>query len=339
VFIPWGDFDWILGRLRNENWRLVGCIAHEERSMSILRRAPWLASGARFVRIFDEDPEDSRAEEASLDLRADDAIGLEVPSARIVDADLLATIDEIGNLVSTSSNETDSIILDLSCFPKRWFFALIRFLFYEPRFRNIIATYSIGQSYGKKLSDNPEIARTLPTFASEKQRSECDVAVLSIGFDTNSIIGLLDIERPRAVRVLFPFPPGPPGIRRNWQFLESLQRSIKTDVQRDRELGSRFDYLHVGAVDVPNNFDAVCRSTNGGEKTSLLAPYGPKPVSLSMCMYALAAERAGKKAVPVYYSQPKRYALDYTQGVVEQAGSPVVYAYPIRLGGRDLYRL
>lgn len=340
MYVPWGDFEWILGRLRDEKWRLVGCLAHEERCLSILHRAPGLAAQARFVRIFDEDPEDRRAEEVSLDSRYSNAISLQVPSQRIVDSELLAPIDEIENLVHTSPDETDSIILDISCFPKRWFFNLIRILFDEPRYKNIVITYSVGQSYGKKLSDNPEIARTFPTFTSEKQRSVCDVAVLSIGFDTNSIIGLLDIERPRAVRVLFPFPPGPPGMRRNWQFLESLQRSIKTDIhQYGRETAPKFDYVQVGAVDVPNNFEAICRSTNYGDKTSLLAPYGPKPVSLSMCLYALAAERAGKKAVPVYYSQPKRYALDYTRGVVKRAGSPVVYAYPIRLRGRDLYHI
>ncbi len=97
--------------------------------------------------------------------------------------------------------------------------------------------------------------------------------------------------------------------------------------------------LHLGALDLPQNFNALKRVTDNGSRTSLVAPYGPKPVSLAMCLFALAAESAGKPEVPAYYAQPTRYALDYTTGIHANTQGPIVYGYPTRLNTRELYQL
>lgn len=338
MYIPWGDIDWVLERLGRQNWHLVGCVAHEARCFSTLRRVPELAGNARFVRIFDDDPSSPALELKSLDAQIQEGERIGLRQQRVVDADLLASVDEIENFVATLSDETDSVILDISCFPKRWFFVLLRLLLEDKRLSNIVVTYSLGKKYGDQLSSNPDIARTLPTFMSKTTRNDCDVAILSIGYDTNTIIDLLKIERPRSIRVLFPFPPGPPGIRRNWMFLDSLERTVKDDQTVASNIGGRFDYVQVAATDVPGNFSALRKATVDAGKSSLLAPYGPKPVSLAMCLFSLAAEKTKKEEVPVYYSQPMRYALDYTQGVFDIDGTPTVYAYPIRVSGQEFYR-
>lgn len=91
--------------------------------------------------------------------------------------------------------------------------------------------------------------------------------------------------------------------------------------------------------DVPSIFDALCTFTDDGRRTSALAPFGPKTVSLAMCLFAIAADRARRGAVPVYYTQPRRYAIDYTTGIKEVKGVPDIKAYCVRHSGRDLYNI
>lgn len=76
-----------------------------------------------------------------------------------------------------------------------------------------------------------------------------------------------------------------------------------------------------------------------GSQTAAIAPYGPKTVSLAMCLFALAVADAGRPRVPVYYAQPLRYAIDYTERVGSVGSSPDTNGYCLRLRGRNLYDL
>ena len=205
---------------------------------------------------------------------------------------------------------------------------------------DVVFTYALGTKYADVLSSNPEIIRTIPTFTSIDRRTMCDVAFVGIGYHSHSVLDLFDIERPKSVTMLFPFPPGPPGIARNWKFVERLEMSIRSDNEFNESMElAGITQLHLGALDLPQNFNALKRVTDDGLRTSLVAPYGPKPISLAMCLFALAAESAGKPEVPAYYSQPTRYALDYTTGVHIGGSGPMVYGYPTRLNARGLYEL
>jgi hypothetical protein len=99
------------------------------------------------------------------------------------------------------------------------------------------------------------------------------------------------------------------------------------------------DRVHIHMYDCPQIFDALCEMTDGGTISSAIAPYGPKTVSLAMCLFALAAEAAERPAVPVYYAQPLRYALDYTEDAAMRGDAPDAVGYCLRLSGRDLYRV
>lgn len=46
-----------------------------------------------------------------------------------------------------------------------------------------------------------------------------------------------------------------------------------------------------------------------------------------------------RKNPDVYYSQPTRYAFDYTTDVHAIGDDPIVYGYPTRLNARNLYEL
>lgn len=89
--------------------------------------------------------------------------------------------------------------------------------------------------------------------------------------------------------------------------------------------------------DVPSAFDALRTVTRNGERSCALAPFGPKTLSLAMCLFAIASDRAGREPVHVYYTQPRRYALDYTTGIKVVDGVPDIKAYCLRINGRDLY--
>lgn len=110
------------------------------------------------------------------------------------------------------------------------------------------------------------------------------------------------------------------------------------DLTKDQQIDPP-DRVHIDMYDCPQVFDAICNMTNDGRQTSAIAPYGPKTVSLAMCLFALAASSAGQPRVPVYYAQPLRYALDYTSGTRMRGDTPDVTGYCLRLADRDLYTL
>lgn len=339
MFIPWGSLDWALRRYGSVDWTLVGAIAHEDRSLTLLEQMPELASKSFLMKIYDQDPVDAALEEVRLDLKEHEAVKLGVPGSQVYEEDLFAPIDLVESYIEQAMASKNSLIIDISTFPKRWFFVLLRLALENRALENILITYTMAESYAPVLSYNPEVIRTLPTFTSIHRRDSCDVAFISIGFHSYSIMELFNIERPRALRLLFPFPPGPPGIMKNWQFLERLSKTVREDLNGQYEAPSHFEHTQIGALDVANNFELLRRVTDGGAKTSLVAPYGPKPVSLAMCLFALAAEAAGKPEVPVYYSQPTRYSMDYTSGKMIKGGRPVIYGYPVRMKSKDFYRL
>jgi hypothetical protein len=327
-------------RLPGRHWSFLGCVSHEERSLAALNSLGFAGVTPTLVRIFDEDPVDEAAERYGLDLHRASAIAAGVAKDRFVDAPLLATVDQIERIVLTAIGASRAVVVDISSFPKRWFFVIARLVHENRGLDDVVFTYALGTKYADVLSSNPEIVRTIPTFTSIERRTSCDVAFVGIGYHSSSVLDLFDIERPKAISMLFPFPPGPPGIARNWKFVERIERSIRSSGDDPDGLAlSGIGHLHIGALDLPQNFHALKMATDGGKRTSLVAPYGPKPVSLAMCLYALAAEVGGMPEVPAYYSQPMRYALDYTTGVQKQHNHPLVYGYPTRLKSANLYRL
>lgn len=329
-----------MARLSGRRWTFIGCVSHEERCLATLAMLQQVDVSPTLVRIFDEDPLSAADEKLSLDIHKTAAIDAGVPAKKIIDAPLLATIDTIEAIVTAAMDGYEAAIVDISSFPKRWFFIIARMINQNALLKDVVFTYSPGNKYADVLSSNADIVRTIPTFSSLDKRTMCDVAFVGIGYHSYSVLDLFDIERPKSVTMLFPFPPGPPGISRNWKFVDRLERSIRSDNETNETMElAGISQLRLAALDLPQNFNALRRVTDDGTRTSLVAPYGPKPVSLAMCLFALAVESAGKPEVPAYYSQPTRYALDYTTGVYTIGDQPAVYGYPTRLNARDLYKL
>lgn len=337
---PWGPFHWVMARLADGEWDLVSVIGTEDRCAAVPRNvAGQSPRSALFLRIEDPEPEDESAYALRLDqIEASINAVCLYPSAT-ERVPLLASIDRISECAERIARESGGrVVIDLTAMPKYWFFPLLRFLLRDERVRDLVATYASATEYAPAISSNPQPLAELPTFESDSS-AEAHELIVGIGF---APLGLKDLYKPsiRRIRYLFPFPPGPPNVDRNWEFLKEMHNQTDfRDPKEGKHYNPKRDRWHVHMYDCPANFDALCRFSDQGRTSVLLAPFGPKTVSMAMCLFALAVERAGLGHVSAYYTQPKRYALDYSSGIGQRDGRDDIRAYCLKLGGRFLYGL
>ena len=330
---PWGHIDWLLGRLGDASWSLFACCGTEDRSVALATHlGASRLDNVQIVAIRDSEPLDSAALESRLGARRGTLERCGYSPADIQDAELLADLDEkmgpLGRLIDAGSTR---LIIDITSLPKVWFFPIIQNVLKNRQFEDVIVTYTSAAAYSDKLSENLAPLRVLPGFFAEDGRTTHDSLIIGIGFEPLGLIPLLKNQAASNIKLIFPFPPGPPGHRRNWMFVKQIE-----DLTQEQRIEAP-DRVHINMYDCPQIFDALRKMTNDGNDTSAIAPYGPKTVSLAMCLFALGAATAGKSRVPVYYAQPRRYALDYTNGVRMCGNAPDITGYCLRLSGRDLY--
>lgn len=83
----------------------------------------------------------------------------------------------------------------------------------------------------------------------------------------------------------------------------------------------------VGPQDMPEAFEKLLALSAGVAIPVALAPFGPKPISAAMCLYA------AQTGMPVYYSQPKTYSVGYSSGV------GTAFGYWVKQDGHNFYDL
>jgi len=334
-FRPWGQINWLLGRFEGKAWSMIGCCGTEKRSISLARHLGRAAfHHVRMIEIHDPQPLDPEAVEERLVENRTALTTAGYAEAEIVSVPLVADLDMITGIVAglVEAGST-SLLIDLTSLPKHWFFPLIRAALTEPAIEDVIACYTAGVGYATSLSENISPLRVLPSFAGDTARDRHGSLIIGIGFEPTGLDNLLADQQSDAIRLIFPFPPGPPGHHRNWMFVKHIEE-LTSKNQIDPP-----DLVHIHMYDCSQIFDALCEMTDGGTISSAMAPYGPKTVSLAMCLFALAVEAANLPAVPVYYAQPLRYALDYTSNAAMRGDAPDAVGYCLRLAGRDLYRV
>lgn len=322
---PWGALEWVLPRVPDKQWSLLGTIATEDRCIATLKTIGSCDGRCRFLVIVDPDPLDEGALRERLRVRRKEFVSLGVPETNIAETQLFADLDSInGQLDNFFAVASSDVILDISTMPKRWFFPILKLLTQNEQVKNLVVTYSSPIQYAEVLSENPDPIRMFPGFAGSGT-TEYDSVVVGIGFEPLGIPSLFTELGISKIRLMFPFPPGPPAFLRNWMFVKLIEEM--TDTQ---EIETP-DRVSIHLFDSPQVFDALRQMTDSGSRSAVLAPYGPKPMSLAMCLFSLAASRAGRPAVPVYYSQPRRYSADYSTGI---RGT---HAYCVKLAGKNLY--
>jgi hypothetical protein len=331
---PWGPLQWLLPRLPNRSWTFVGVLGTEDRCTAALASTPADAIYERhFLHVRDPAPSPAEAFRARYEEIGGRLRALGVRQEEIRPAELLADIDTIAEEVERIlARSTPHLILDITSMPKWWFFPMIRMLMSSGRVETLVATYASARDYGKQLSSDPAPLAPLPTFSEPPDREKNQELIVGIGFAALSLRELYSADADK-IRYLFPFPPGPPNFMRNWEFLRVLETEIEN---RSMEEEDRW-YVHM--YDCPHVFEAIRNFTRDGARTTALAPFGPKTLSLAMCVFALAASKAGRPPVHVFYTQPRRYELDYSTGIAEVDGVPDVKGYCLVLNGADVYRL
>lgn len=339
-FRPWGRPSWLKPRFKVQNWCVLACFGTEKRSVK--SAVSLVEEGDSLIMVRIDDPlngtsvEDEKRQTAYKKNQAIlDSSGIEMT---IVQDELKASLDRISDICQQASDMSENVILDITSFPKRWFFPMLRYLIDDARILNLQVAYTRGDVHAKSLSEDPEMLRELPTFVSLEDRTNHDLAFVGVGFHTHSLLELFGEDKSKSLRLLFPFPPGPPGIHRNWKFVQEVEMKV----QKDESLSDGnepISYLHLDATDVSQAFDALKIVTENGSKTSIMAPYGPKSFSLAMCLFAIAAERAGQPDIPMWYSQPQKYAIDYTEDAAYRLGQLDSWSYGIKRSSKFLYEL
>ena len=322
--------DWILGRLGEQPWSLIACCGTESRSVAVARHlGRERLKDAVVLQIQDPEPLDQSLMLDRLARRANEYgqygfASNEIHAVKLL-SDLSVIKSVVTNLVDAGSTR---LLVDITSLPKMWFFPIIQAALDDDRIEDVVVTYTAALGYAEQLSENVSPLRVIPGFFAEDGRSQHDSIIVGIGFEPLGIVQLLSDQVSKRIRLIFPFPPGPPGHRRNWMFVKQIE---------DLTLNERIDppdRVHIHMYDCPQVFEALVDMTEAGNKTAAIAPYGPKTVSLAMCLFSLAAASAGRPRVPIYYAQPLRYALDYTNGVQMRGSAPESTAYCFAPGGQ-----
>jgi hypothetical protein len=225
------------------------------------------------------------------------------------------------------SKDHTSVVLDLTALPKRFFFPILRTLLRTETVKDILLTYTSPGSYAADgpLYEDIEPWRPLPVFGASI--SEGEHWIVSVGFLVESLHQYLgdnpDHER---MKLLIPYP-APLGIlRRTWESVARLEQLENAGSK------PRFEKFRVDGIDMSSSFDRIVSLARASERPTAFAPFGPKPVSAAMCLYASAKECA------VYYPQPTVYHPNYAIGIGGSEPARAVNAYWVKHDGENLYR-
>jgi hypothetical protein len=321
-FRPWGELKWLFPKLPRVKWDLLGCLSTEDRFIATLQHLEkeQLINQSLFYKIIDPLSNDTVVINAKL-LDSESKLRSSTQSPiQIEDHNLLEPYQEIvestNKFLDTCSG---SIIIDISTFPKRFFFPMIKILM-SYKLENLVVTYSTPEKYcSGELSANPHPWDHLPLFMPiEFPEIKPDIAVVGVGFMPFGLADLLSSQyNTTPIKFLFPFPPGPPNYQRTWDFMRKIEKNSRLKhIDSIRRLDSN---------NMPDAFEYISWETDRGEKKVIFAPYGPKPISLAMCIYSTL------KNSPVYYTQPTYYNPDYSIGFKD------CFAYCIVLNKTTLY--
>jgi hypothetical protein len=322
IYRPWGELHWALELASARQWSFLGCLGPEDRSVASLIALSTLRlianEEALLLQINDAVPEDSKAEE--LFCRANYArcqsAGIKPHRSThgILDprSEWLACFDTV---------KSGNVIMDISSMPKRFFFPLLKRIYLDTAVHNLFICYTSPKSYAPgHLNGNPEDWDVIPTFGTddpEIQKEANKRLVVNIGFMPEGLTDHLDPVS--TSHLIVPFPAPSRTVRRSW---EAVRRLVGDPNQTVNHKVHR-----VGPQDMPEAFEKLLSLSANGQVPIALAPFGPKPISAAMCLYA------AQSGMPVYYSQPKTYSVSYSAGV------GTIFGYWVKIDGRSFYGL
>ena len=356
---PFGPLKWILNRLHDVGkWSVIGSFSAEDRCVA----APLAVAALKCdtdVRMLDIRIESRPTSRYVCEFMKKKeklrATAIQQLTGRLTPIENVCLTDEdshVINLASEICNQLRSdVILDVSTMPKRFLFPLLTLLceYEAPRFRNLLITNSAPLRYGEQISGGWQDWKPLPMYTGDPFESSAESRlIVGVGYQLLSIQQILERTKSASQKVslLLPFPSIHPGLIANWKFIEHIVDQRDDGVpERRRE---RTSIERVPISDVSLSFDRLVRLTEKGKTESLiLAPFGPKPLSVAMCLLGIARRRLGYDnarerfchPTEIGYTQPMWYHPAYTTGIRQVGDEPEITAFCVRLNGADLYGL
>ena len=321
-FRPSGDLTWILKKLPVEKWDVIGCLSFEDRCLGTLidLHDHNKLEKVHYFEIIDPPSKDSKEIARKLNDNKIKFNHIGRLKNEVQQFGLLEPVGKVIEAVNTVVSKTSgNIILDISTFPKRFFFPILKILL-QTKLTNLLISYTNPKSYCKDdLSGNPDPWSNLPLFGNAPYpEPTLDLAIIGVGFMPFSLPKLLEGKYSTIpVKFLFPFPPGPPNYQRTWEFMRKIELSFN--------LKETDKIIKLDSNNLSDAYDYITYECEDGKKDVIFAPYGPKPISLAMCLYAV------KHNSPVFYTQPHYYNPHYSTGIKN------TYCYCIQLNSKMLF--
>lgn len=327
---PWGAIEWVLSLSAPKAWHWVGAIGTEQRSLTGWREARRLGAVASedFVEI--QDVPSIRHQErtsAALNERREEFESNGGLRSSIVSFDLLSELFRMTEFAQGTAGKGQSLVLDITSLPKRFFFTLLRTFAIAPNVKNLLVTYTSPASYADDAPLYEDILpwKPLPGFWGSGSKPE--QWVVSVGFLVESLRQYVGDNPQEQVTLLIPFPAPLAVMRRTWKSVSDLEQAYEDG--RFKE--GRFAKHRVDTIDMSAAFDRI-RSLAGASRRELaFAPFGPKPTSAAMCLYAMQRDSA------VHYPQPTVYHPDYSLGIRGGDALTATSAYWVKHDGELLY--
>jgi len=329
TYRPWGLLPWVLGHLPTTHWSFLGCLGTEERCIAAWQYLSQINSIARSNLCLVKDPVSrSQADtEARIAQRKNEFQQAGGNLSDIHEHALFARSGEIMKIAEDFvSAGAQHLLLDVTSFPKRFFFPLVKVILKSPQVKSFVVTYTMPIRYSHEpLAGDFQEWRALPLFSGSENGAKPEMLIVNVGYLAMGLPDQIEHGSPRMeVKLLFPFPNAPASYQQTWRFVHKIEQNVR---------GAQTEMKHVHAMDVSDAFDHIVALTDQGRRPALFAPYGPKPISLAMCIYAHLTDN------PVFYTQPRTYNPEYSKGIMQIGGQPAIQAYCLRLNARDLYTL
>ncbi len=328
-FRPWGLWSWVTDNISVTKWNLITSLSSEERCLGIAYH--FMNSNCLLKELFVDitDPTSSLSDisDEKKEMYKAEISRIFKKDINIEQMDLFISPKTLKNTVEDFISGTNgNIALDISSFPKRFFFPIVDILTKSDKINNLVITYTIPLEYHDgNLAEEPKAWDYLPRFQNTDHPSPHVInAVVGVGFLPFSLPELLKDDYSDAkVNLIFPFPPGPPNYQRTWEFVREIERFHP--LENDNQI------IRVNILDLPGCYQQLCTLGEKGDKYTIFAPYGPKTHSLAMCLYA------SKYNSDVFYTQPTFYHPDYSRGISYIQELPETYAYCVKFDGNSLY--
>lgn len=329
-FRPWGHLDWVLSNLPEDDFFFVGCVGTENRCISAFAELSKnnRICGQSFVEVIDVKSDYYDEAVARRTKNFNELLSVGMAESDVTSIGLLSNEEEIISWINNFIPKADRLIIDISSLPKRFFFPAIKLLIKKTAIKDLLVTYTVPKSYHSgNIAERPSDWRALPLFGSQEfPDPKYELAIVGVGFLP---FGLPDLLKSGFLgakpHLFFPFPASPSTYFKTWDFVRQIEASL--------ELDTNSQLSRINGMDPSDTFDHICWLTEKNHKKALFAPYGPKPMSLGMAIYATLSDS------PVFYTQPRVYHPDYSSGVRYKNSRPEIYMYCLRLDGRNLFSI